>query len=472
VIGGVTHNITPGSGDSYPHAIYFVQIEPSGELSRWVKRTLADEDSFTDLRWASTVVGEGGQVYVIGASIDSPASAVAHYSIISSTGEIGIWKETEPPFLASRYYFDTLEYQGRIYVLGGWSASEIFDATYYASYAPASENGGIQQWATTTPLPTPHFQHSVVEYEGIVYLTGGKDPENNCINGIYSSTIQSSGGLSSWQRVSVLPMQTNGCLFDHDSVISGRRLYLIGGMARDESGNRVLNDKVYYAPINSDGTLGYWEAVSSPETRRRYHAAVTDAKDRIYVIGGGQSTDCYQNYVYYTPLISFSKSADPPGEAKCADLITYTIHYAANMPGIILTNVVITDLVPSNVMLDRSSISDGGYERDGVIIWDNLEDFGIESGEHTVSFRVKVSETECGYDDPPTPTPIETSKPMAIPTIAYASMCPTATPTCTCTDPIIITNRAWINSEQESREATSVNSPFGIYLPIILKSGN
>jgi hypothetical protein len=142
------------------------------------------------------------------------------------------------------------------------------------------------------------------------------------------------------------------------------------------------------------------------------------------------------------------------------------------MPGITLTNVVITDLVPSNVMLDRSSISDGGCECDGVIIWDNLEDLSIESGEHTVSFRVKVSETECGYEDPPTPASTETSASSAIPTTAYMPMCPTATPTCTCTDPIIIVNRAWISSDQESREVLSINSPLEIYLPIILKSNN
>jgi hypothetical protein len=343
VIGGVTHSITSGSEDSYPHAIYYAQIESSGELSRWVKRTLTDEDSFADLRWASSVVSNDGQIYVIGVSTDSPASAVAHYSILSDTGEVGIWKETDPPFSESRYYFDTLEYQGRIYLLGGWCASGIFgtviDTTYYAPYASVGENGGVQPWATTTPLPTPHFQHSVVEYEGRIYLTGGKGPGNSCIDGIYSSTIQSTGGLGSWHKVSPLPKQTNHCLFDHDSAISGQRLYLIGGMVCDESGNRVLNDKVYYASINSDGTFGSWESVSSPETRRRYHAAVTDANGRIYVIGGGQSTDCYQNFVHYTSLTSFSKSSDPSGEVKCADLITYTIHYAANTNCLLMNRV-------------------------------------------------------------------------------------------------------------------------------------
>jgi uncharacterized repeat protein (TIGR01451 family) len=456
------------SEDIYSRAVYSAKIKASGDIREWVTRPLTEADSlFTaPVKGAAAVVSEEGWIYVIGGYQNRAASGITHYSRINpDTGSVGIWK-TVTPTLQARWYAAAVRYGNSIYVLGGRNESSALGTVYHTSI---NEDGTIQEWATTTPLLTPVAGLSAVEYGGRIYVSGGStgNPSMPCIGTIYSATIiMPSGELSNWEAISTLPAPNDDCLRYHMSVVSGGQLYLIGGMNE----NWTRNNNVYRAPFNPDGTLGDWEVLNSTQTALSDHAVVVDTKGRIYVLGGAQCDSCSQRTVYYIPLISFSKSSNPLGEVKCADLITYTIHYAANMPGITLTNVVITDLVPSNVMLDRSSISDGGCERDGVIIWDNLEDFSIESGEHTVFFRVKVSETECGYDDPQTSA--ETSTSMAIPTTAYAPMCPKPTPTCTCTDPIAITNRAWISSDQESRKATLVNSPLGIYLPIILKSGD
>lgn len=157
----------------------------------------------------------------------------------------------------------------------GFNLSNIQTATINA-------NGTLSAWNNLTmglPSGMKHFQ--VVTTKNRVYLLGGVGAGNSN-NSILYSPISTNGDLGSWVVEGNLPTGVSG----HRVFITSSRVYILGGSV-DGNATGVVN--TYYAPINSDGSLGTWTAGPDlPNANQFFSIAITE--NRVYVLGGHTGT--------------------------------------------------------------------------------------------------------------------------------------------------------------------------------------
>jgi uncharacterized repeat protein (TIGR01451 family) len=167
---------------------------------------------------------------------------------------------------------------------------------------------------------------------------------------------------------------------------------VLGGLTAAGSSS----SKVYSAYIESDGRLrgdpknpSRWQEEVDLElpTPLYRHAAIPAQNGGIYVIGGENNDDINQSQVYYLPLLSLTKSADPPGSVHEGDVITYTLAYANT--SLISHTITISDILPFNVRLVPGSVSTPGVQMGPTLSW-NIGELP-PGGSGKVFFQARVS---------------------------------------------------------------------------------
>lgn len=220
-----------------------------------------------------------------------------------------------------------------LYVAGGSSDCTVdYDNcgfTNKVSFAPIKQDGSIDPFSQTTVLPEYLRGHSLLAYNGYMYVLGGiiqpyfteppyPDPNNfdTKLNGkVYYTKINPDGSLGPWAETEALP---SGGLFGlsaavHNVSSSGTDkgyIYVTGGWSSDQKKNVAT---VFVAPINeSDGTLKPWlhDALSDLpyDLSKHTSAAVTVNGDNyLYVIGGnsgGFGSQAFHNEILYAKIES------------------------------------------------------------------------------------------------------------------------------------------------------------------------
>jgi hypothetical protein len=163
------------------------------------------------------------------------------------------WVQTTS--LPDTYNGQSLAYSsGYLYQAGGQSGMNgVFDGIN-VFYAQVHSNGTIGSWNTTTPLPEPVFYHAGVAANGFVYVLGGEHLDLNdysilITNTVYYAKINSDGSLGSWQTSNPLP----DSLEFLSASAWNNQIYVIGG-----SDGIYLHSSVYSATIETDGSLSGW----------------------------------------------------------------------------------------------------------------------------------------------------------------------------------------------------------------------
>ncbi len=145
----------------------------------------------------------------------------------------------------------------------------------------------------TTGLPA-RDRHTAVYHDGHIIVVGGKEIDTQSKRDVYYTTIDPGDhDLANWQKTTPLPEGTypDGLSW-HTSVVVHDRLYVLGG-----SVDLDYYDKVSFAPINPNGTVGSWVTTASLPAGLRLSQAVA-INDRIYVIGG-RTPSGDSNQVYF-----------------------------------------------------------------------------------------------------------------------------------------------------------------------------
>ncbi|MFZ4521951.1 MAG: Kelch repeat-containing protein [Bacteroidales bacterium] len=137
----------------------------------------------------------------------------------------------------------------------------------------------VGTWLTTTVLPQTLSGHKTVSWnDKFAYMVGGYN-NTSCVNNVYVATIQP-GGITGWTALNPLPV----ALRDAAVVIGTNTIYVMGG--RDAT--QVYNT-IYYAALNSDGTIGAWQTSSVSLPVNLWGHTATYLMGYIYVIGGSSS---------------------------------------------------------------------------------------------------------------------------------------------------------------------------------------
>ena len=138
-------------------------------------------------------------------------------------------------------------------------------------------------WVQTTSLPDGYFGHSLAYSSGYLYQAGGFSGNNGIQDGInvFYSQVHSNGTIGSWNSTTPLPEVAAY----HAGVAANGFVYVIGGVTFDPVNGITISNNVYYAKINSDGSLGAWN-VANPLPKNFFLLSASVWNNTIYAAGG------------------------------------------------------------------------------------------------------------------------------------------------------------------------------------------
>jgi hypothetical protein len=188
-------------------------------------------------------------------------------------------------------------YNGYLYITGGHRDYNFFNTVYYAKINSDGSVGAFQ--TNINNIPVPLSEHFTVVHNGYIYITGGATT-NSSFNTVYYAKINSDGSVGSFQANS---NNTPISLNKHSSEVYNGYLYITGGY-----GNSGSQNKVYYAKINSDGSVGVFKTNTNDIPVSLYEHSTVVCKDFLYITGGYYSASIGRNTVYYAKINSGLKS--------------------------------------------------------------------------------------------------------------------------------------------------------------------
>ena len=248
-----------------------------------------------------------GHLYVLGGFHYTDAdgmvvSNVVYHGKIGADGAaaVGAW-QTATPLPEPVFFPSAAVWNGRIYVTGGWNGSALVNRVYSAE---AREDGSLGPWVAQKSLPEAVYTHAAVS-NGTLYVLGGTVHGGNDIqNSVYFAKINADGSLEDWAETTPLPSPVS----NHGAVVANGRVFVLGGWT-----GAAPADAVQSSLVGSDGGLGLW-APETPLPRPLYLLATAASPTHVFVSGGID----YENIraeVYSSPLPAAPAPPPPPPAA-------------------------------------------------------------------------------------------------------------------------------------------------------------
>ena len=161
----------------------------------------------------------------------------------------------------------------------------------------------LTNWRKQGDLPVPTFNGMTFVTKNWVYMVGGSIAAGGTpVNTVYRAPINADGTLGAWELTTALPIP----LAAAKVIAVKNRIYLLGGYTLS-GGTIVTAPTIYYASINSDGTLGAWVAgISNPNGGTEYANAFVN-QNRLYYVGGSvrsASNGTATTAVYYSTILT------------------------------------------------------------------------------------------------------------------------------------------------------------------------
>lgn len=287
-------------------------VQTDGSLSSWTSGV-----SIPSKRYGATGTIINGYMYVVGgADSTGTNTSTVYYAKINSDGSFSTntcntsvtWCTTTN-FPATCTYADSVQFQGILYVAGGFCNGG--NKVYYAIFA---SDGSIASWNSGTNLPYTSVWHGEVQAAaGHLYYMGGCE-EASCStyhDDVYYADINTNGSIGSWIKTT----KFIGPRSKSASAVANGYIYVFSG---------ENNSSGQYAPILSDGSLGQWQGTSMYTPA--LSSEIVTYGGRLYEMGGKISNPV--NTVTYTTLNSiarigqFTKLYDFDAGVKPTKLVT------------------------------------------------------------------------------------------------------------------------------------------------------
>ncbi len=194
-----------------------------------------------------------------------------------------------------------------------------FNSSTLEIESPNPGAGSCYDWCTdpTYDLPAGRKAHSMVAYNGYLYVMGGLDSSDTRVSTVYIAKLGANGEPSLWHPTD--PDPDNWDYWYTDAGLSGgtakshfgalaynNRMYVIGGQTNASPGGITT---VQMADILPNGILGSWTTTGMqalPSGAGTHMHGVQVYNDTLYSIGGfegaGTSSANLRNTVYYSKL--------------------------------------------------------------------------------------------------------------------------------------------------------------------------
>jgi hypothetical protein len=260
-----------------------------------------------NVAWATAQVNNGYVYDLGGGTSQTVENATVEYAPLNNDGSVGSWAANVSLSQSLDQATSGVD-NGYIYVIGGYNGSAT---TNLNAYQPANGgNASIVSLADAgNDLPAATSNSSSVAYDGYLYEVGGLNSSANPIGTVDEATINNNGTVGTWSDVGDLPtpayltglVAVNGYIYD----IGGYTLASNAGAQSMISYAQInTSNGTLTAPSCASGytlgTGGIWCIDSSAFPVNIAAAPVVSYDNYLYSIGGhvgGASTN-----VYYAPL--------------------------------------------------------------------------------------------------------------------------------------------------------------------------
>jgi N-acetylneuraminic acid mutarotase len=168
------------------------------------------------------LVAHGGRLYVLGGAQQATVDTVL-VATIATDGTLSSWTPAAPLSERSEGHA-ALVIQDRLVLLGGRR-----DGTYLSAVRSASISaldGTLGTWSQLAPLTSPRGWHRALLHDGRVYVLGGLTASGK-VSTVEWASVKTDGTLGPWQTATALP----GARDSHAAVIVDGKMYVIGGTA-------------------------------------------------------------------------------------------------------------------------------------------------------------------------------------------------------------------------------------------------
>jgi hypothetical protein len=161
-------------------------------------------------------------------------------------------------------------------------------------YSKLNTDGSNSAWTSTTSLPVALAFASSVTANGYVYEMGGI-ANSGVVSTVYYAKLNTDGSVGTWvQSSNSLPSVIDGSA----AVVANGYVYMIGG---NSAGGPVAT--VYNAKLNADGSIGAWTNLTgTPLPAVTNLATAVAANGYVYVMGGANGSGTPLSAVYSAQL--------------------------------------------------------------------------------------------------------------------------------------------------------------------------
>lgn len=232
-----------------------------------------------------------GKVFVIGGATSGVISANLS-STVNADGSLQSWNSSiNSP---SIYWHSSAIKDNFIYLLGGTTYPPTTSVTS-VYLGKIDDSGLVSSWMPLTPLLEPSSLGAATIIGNKIYFAGGFNEQSGSIvvnQGVYWALINADGTIGDWTLAGLLPQPMSG----FGLVASGNNLIIVGGI--DQNNNFLAATQI--STINPDGSLVGWQQTSSlPEAI--YRAGVAQVENQIFIVGGYNGSS-YLDKVYYATI--------------------------------------------------------------------------------------------------------------------------------------------------------------------------
>ena len=315
---------TPTTNSGNSSTPTFPAITPSEDETLIIRAIGADNDEIDDSGWAPTghtAIGQGGPTGTqdcayAAASMDTPPAASV------STGTTNM----QSGYVNDTYGSSTIAVNPNTSTGDPAETTDTvewaqFDSSTLAIESPNPGTGACTDWCNETvyDLPDGRTAHSMVSYNGYLYVMGGLNDAGSParVSTVYISKIGVNGEPSLWHPSDSNPENWEYWYEDTglssarsylSAVAYNNRMYVVGGQT-NASPNGTTSVEV--ADILPNGRLGTWTTTGMqalPSGAGTHMGDVVVYNDTLYTIGGfeGATTSSanLRNAVYYSKLNS------------------------------------------------------------------------------------------------------------------------------------------------------------------------
>lgn len=242
------------NGGNLLRSVERAEILLDGNLSPWVR----EKNALIYPRRCTRLAVVGNYIYAIGGYSGALLDSVERAEILPD-GRLGEWTLQSQPLTMPRYVHAVAQYNDTVFIIGGHAQNQG-DAQSEVEWAELANDNKDRAWRRAASLQTGRYGLSAIMHGNHVYALGGI---NNLVfqNTIEKLEIGVQGIAAAWQSTTALPLP----LADFSVVTYKDWIYILGGTNSGGYYNTVIS-----ARFNEAGDIGFWgESQHTPSPQPR-----------------------------------------------------------------------------------------------------------------------------------------------------------------------------------------------------------